>query len=181
MLDEKLTSIAYPLGDVLALAMMLRLLTAPGRRPVAVTILSAGVTGLLVTDVLYGLRQLAGTWEVGGPTDAGWVFFYTAIGVSALHPSMARLPRRQTPVRPYPGQAAADLPHVARALIAPAILLLEDLRGGVSDAPVIAAASALIVILVMVRVERPADHAEPRGRPGTGVAAGRCTAGRRVE
>ena len=38
------------------------------------------------------------------------------------------------------------------ALIAPALLLVEDLRGGVSDAPVIAASCALIVILVMARV-----------------------------
>src|SRR5215212_2316793 len=43
-LAEKLTSVAYPLGDVLALAMLLRLLTAPGRKPVSVTVLGAGVT-----------------------------------------------------------------------------------------------------------------------------------------
>jgi diguanylate cyclase (GGDEF)-like protein/PAS domain S-box-containing protein len=152
-LDEKLTSIAYPLGDVLALAMMLRLLTAPGRKPVAVTILSAGVSGLLVTDVLYGLRQLAGTWEVGGPTDAGWVFFYTAIGVSALHPSMTRLTASADagPARSGPGGRRIFVMSLA-ALIAPAVLLVEDLRGGVSDAPVIAASCALIVILVMARV-----------------------------
>ncbi|HEY7273113.1 MAG TPA: EAL domain-containing protein [Actinoplanes sp.] len=152
-LGEKLTSVAYPLGDVLALAMMLRLLTVPGRKPVAVTILSAGVTGLLVTDVLYGLRQLAGTWEVGGPTDSGWVFFYAAIGVSALHPSMARLTASADagPARSGPGGRRIFLMSLA-ALIAPAVLLLEYLRGDVSDAPVIAASCALIVILVMVRV-----------------------------
>ena len=153
MLDEKLTSIAYPLGDVLALAMMLRLLTAPGRKPIAVTILSAGVTGLLVTDVLYGLRQLAGTWEVGGPTDAGWVFFYAAIGVSALHPSMAQLTASADagPARSGPGGRRIFFMSLA-ALIAPAVLLQEDVGGGVQDAPVIAASCSLIVILVMVRV-----------------------------
>ena len=88
---EKLTSIAYPLGDVLALAMLLRLLTAAARKPVALMTMATGVTGLLITDVLYSLRQLDGSWQVGGPTDSGWIFFYTAVGLAALHPSMRRL------------------------------------------------------------------------------------------
>ena len=152
-LAEKLTSVAYPLGDVLALAMLLRLFTAPGRKPMSITILGAGVTGLLVTDVLYGLRQLAGTWEVGGPTDAGWVFFYAAIGISALHPSMTRLTpvMELSPVVAEAGGKRIVLMSVA-SLIAPAVLLLQDLRGEVNDAPVIAAACAVMFLLVMARV-----------------------------
>src|SRR3954467_9739258 len=75
---EKLTSIAYPLGDVLALAMLLRLLTSSARKPVALMTLATGVTGLLITDVIYGLRQLDGTWQVGGPRGLGWIVLYTA-------------------------------------------------------------------------------------------------------
>jgi diguanylate cyclase (GGDEF)-like protein/PAS domain S-box-containing protein len=154
-LAEKLTSIAYPLGDVLALAMLLRLITAQGRKPVSLTILGAGVTGLLVTDVVYGLRQLAGTWTVGGPTDAGWVFFYAAIGISALHPSMTGL----TPAVEVSPAVAATEAGVKRilfmsiaSLIGPAVLLLQDVRGEVNDAPVIAAACAVMFLLVMARV-----------------------------
>ncbi|HJT95961.1 MAG TPA: diguanylate cyclase, partial [Mycobacterium sp.] len=152
-LPEKLTSVAYPLGDVLALAMLLRLFTAPGRKSVSIAILGAGVTGLLVTDVLYGLRQLAGTWEVGGPTDAGWVFFYTAIGISALHPSMTRLTpdTEQSPTVAEAGVRRILFMSVA-SLIGPAVLVLEDLGGGVHDAMVIAAACALMFLLVMARV-----------------------------
>ena len=152
-LAEKLTSVAYPLGDVLALAMLLNLFTAPGRKPVSITILGAGVTGLLVTDVLYGLRQLAGTWEVGGPTDAGWVFFYTAIGISALHPSMTRLTpaTEQYQIVAEAGGKRIFFMSVA-SLIGPAVLVLEDLGGGVHDAMIIAAACALMFLLVMGRV-----------------------------
>jgi diguanylate cyclase (GGDEF)-like protein/PAS domain S-box-containing protein len=152
-LPEKLTSASYPLGDVLALAMLLRLFTVSGRKPTSITILAAGVTGLLVTDVLYGLRQLAGTWEVGGPTDAGWVFFYAAIGFSALHPSMTRLTpvMELSPVVTEAGGKRIVLMSVT-SLIGPTVLLLQDVRGEVHDAPVIAAACALMFLLVMARV-----------------------------
>jgi diguanylate cyclase (GGDEF)-like protein/PAS domain S-box-containing protein len=152
-LAERLISSAYPLGDVLALAMLLRLFTAAGRKPPALTVLGAGVAGLLITDVLYGLRQLAGTWAVGGPTDAGWVFFYAAIGISALHPSMTRLTvtfELSTSLADS-GRKRIFFMSMA-ALIAPAVLFVEYLRGDIHDAPVIAGACALMFLLVIARV-----------------------------
>jgi diguanylate cyclase (GGDEF)-like protein/PAS domain S-box-containing protein len=150
-LAEKLTSVGYPLGDVLALVMLSLLLTSPGRKPVALTVLALGVTSLLVTDVLYGLRQLAGTWHVGGPTDAGWVLFYAATALAALHPSMRRLTNRPAEERQIKGGRRIAAMSLA-ALIAPAVLLVEDLGGGVHDAPMIATASAVMFLLVMLRV-----------------------------
>lgn len=146
---QKLILVAYPLGDVLVLAMLLRLLTASGRKPFAVTVLGVGVTGLLVTDVVYGLRQQAGTWEVGGPTDSGWVLFYTAVGMSALHLSMRRL-TATADLSPPPADVGRRriLFMTVAALIAPAVFL----RGEVGDAPIIAAACALMFLLVMARV-----------------------------
>ncbi|WP_127502489.1 putative bifunctional diguanylate cyclase/phosphodiesterase [Actinoplanes solisilvae] len=148
---EKAVSVGYPLGDVLALAMLARLLTGGGRKPVALTVLAGGVFSLLVTDVLYGLRQLAGTWQVGGPTDAGWVLFYTAIAISALHPSMRQLTSGERAPAAVAGSRRIALMSVA-ALIAPAVLLIQYLRDGVTDAPVIALASAAMFLLVMARV-----------------------------
>jgi diguanylate cyclase (GGDEF)-like protein/PAS domain S-box-containing protein len=150
-LPEKLTSVGYPLGDVLALAMLLRLLTSGGRKPLALSILAGGVTSLLITDVLYGLCQLAGSWHVGGPTDSGWVLFYTATALSALHPSMRRLTSAPGEERqPKAGRRIASMSLAA--LIAPAVLLIEDLEGEVRDAPMIATASAAMFLLVMARV-----------------------------
>ncbi|GAA2554274.1 hypothetical protein GCM10010435_25900 [Winogradskya consettensis] len=149
---EKLTSIAYPLGDVLALAMVARLLTAGGRRPAPVRILAAGVACLLLTDVVYGLRQLDGSWVVGGPVDLGWVAFYAAIALAALHPSMAQLTEPdETAVYETPGGRRIVAMSVA-VLIAPVALLIEFARGAVTDAPMIAVASATMFLLVMARV-----------------------------
>jgi diguanylate cyclase (GGDEF)-like protein/PAS domain S-box-containing protein len=149
---EKLTSASYPLGDVLALAMLLRLLTAGARKPIALTTLAAGVTALLATDVVYGLRQLDGTWQVGGPTDSGWIFFYTALALAALHPSMRRL----TSGGDVATQTVAGGRRIASmalaSLIAPVILVIEDVTGGVEDAIMIATASGSMFLLVMARV-----------------------------
>ncbi|MCO8275003.1 EAL domain-containing protein [Actinoplanes sp. TRM 88003] len=148
---EKAVSSGYPLGDVLALAMLARLLTAGGRKPVALHVLVAGVGSLLITDVLYGLRQLDGTWQVGGPVDAGWVLFYTATALSALHPSMRQLTTSEQIAQSLTGGRRLALMSVA-ALIAPAVLLIEDLNQGVTDAPMIASASGIMFLLVMARV-----------------------------
>ncbi|WP_249998074.1 bifunctional diguanylate cyclase/phosphodiesterase [Actinoplanes sp. M2I2] len=148
---EKLVSVGYPLGDVLALAMLARLLTAGGRKPVALTVLVAGVASLLLTDVVYGLRQLAGTWQVGGPVDAGWVLFYTAIALSALHPSMRQLTISDRVPPGIVGGRRLALMSLA-ALIAPAVLLVEHLAGEITDAMMIATASGVMFLLVMARV-----------------------------
>ncbi len=151
-LFDQLVSVSYPLGDVLALAMLARLLTARGRRPYALTVLAIGVTSLLITDVLYGLRQLDGWWHVGGPIDAGWVLFYAATALSASHPSMRQLTVKQLgTIRASTGGRRIAAMSVA-ALIAPTLLLIEDMGGGVQDAPMIAIASALMFAAVMIRV-----------------------------
>src|SRR6266516_1838530 len=62
---ERATSIAYPLGDVLILAILARLLAGAGRRTRAVELLGVGTAGLLVADVLYGLIQINGSWHTG--------------------------------------------------------------------------------------------------------------------
>ncbi|SEO81629.1 aminotransferase class I/II-fold pyridoxal phosphate-dependent enzyme [Actinacidiphila rubida] len=148
---QKAISIAYPLGDILILAMLARLLTPGTLRSPAVRLLTLGTLGLLVSDVLYGLLQLAGTWRVGTPMDLGWVVFFTAWGLSALHPSMVELTER-APARP-PGMRRPLLAVLVLAsLLAPGVLLYEALRGQVVDALEIAVFSAVLFLLVMGRL-----------------------------
>ncbi|WP_433717251.1 putative bifunctional diguanylate cyclase/phosphodiesterase [Actinoplanes sp. CA-051413] len=152
-LVEKAVSVAYPLGDVLALAMMLRLLATAGRKPPAVNWLAASIVGVLVSDVVYGLGRLDSDWIVGGPIDLGWIVFYAAAGYAALHPSMIWLTddRTQACTRVETGGRRLLLLSLA-TLIAPSVLLAQYVNGAVVDAPVIAAGSALMFLLVMGRV-----------------------------
>ena len=149
---QKVISVGYPLGDVLALAMLLRLLATPGRKPASITFLSLGIVGVLASDVIYGLARLNSDWAVGGPIDSGWVIFYAALGLAAIVPSMRQL---SVPARPdQPGAAAGRRLFVMTlaSLIAPAMLYLQYLQGGVRDAPIIAIAAALMFLLVLARV-----------------------------
>ena len=88
---QRVISVAYPLGDVLVLAMLARLVGDGGLRIRSMQFLVLGAAGLMIADVLYGLIQLNGVWTVGGPVDSGWVIFYVAWGCAALHPSMVEL------------------------------------------------------------------------------------------
>ncbi|WP_432986021.1 putative bifunctional diguanylate cyclase/phosphodiesterase [Dactylosporangium sp. CA-233914] len=150
-LPQKLASIAYPLGDVLTLAVFARLLTGGVRRNGSINLLGLGTAGLLAADVVYGLIQLNGSWHVGGPTDLGWVVCYSAWAAAALHPSMVQMTE---PTR----AATADLGGRrialmgAASLIAPGVLLVEAGLGTVRDAAVIAACSGVMFALVLTRL-----------------------------
>ncbi|MFF8839367.1 aminotransferase class I/II-fold pyridoxal phosphate-dependent enzyme [Streptomyces sp. NPDC015130] len=149
---EKAISIAYPLGDVLMLAMLARLLFPGGLRSRSVQLLTLGTCGILASDVIYGTLQLKGTWQVGTPLDLGWVVFFTAWGLAALHPSMTGLTERAP--EPAPRVAERRLALLAGAsLVAPALLLFQSLRHDRDqDIAVIAIFSALMFLLVLARL-----------------------------
>src|ERR1700677_1134955 len=147
---QKCVSIAYPLGDVLVLAMMSRLLASGSARARSLQLLALGSVGMLVSDVSYGLLQLHGTFHTGTIVDLGWAIFYSAWGAAALHPSMAELTRpvsrRSDEVSPL---RLAVL--MLASLIAPAVLFIESQIHGDTDdyASVIAVFSAILYLLVL--------------------------------
>ncbi|MGW0121221.1 aminotransferase class I/II-fold pyridoxal phosphate-dependent enzyme [Streptomyces sp. NPDC003327] len=170
---EKAISIAYPLGDVLILAMLARLLVPGGLRSRSVQLLTLGTCGLLASDVIYGILQIRGTWQVGTAWDLGWVVFFTAWGLAALHPSMTGLTERAP--EPTPRIAERRLALLAGAsLVAPGLLLFQSLRDDrPQDIAVIALFSALMFLLVLARLWGiMSDHGKSEARErGLRVAA----------
>jgi diguanylate cyclase (GGDEF)-like protein/PAS domain S-box-containing protein len=150
---EKVVSIAYPLGDVLVLAMIIRMLSGSGRRTGAVSTIGIGVVGLLVADIFYGQSQLNSDWNIGSAVDLGWAVFYAAMGYAALQPSMRMISEPTGHIPTGMGRHRLFWLTTA-ALIAPAVLVVEYVhdRNGVVDAPVIAAAAAVMFLLVLGRV-----------------------------
>ncbi|MBQ1093931.1 aminotransferase class I/II-fold pyridoxal phosphate-dependent enzyme [Streptomyces sp. B93] len=153
--QQRAISIAYPLGDVLVLALLARLLT-PSPQPGpnrSVQLLVVGTATLLGFDIAYGILQLNSMWQAGTLLDSGWIVFYTAWGLAALHPSMVRLtvtaPRRQSLL---PGPRRLVVLAVATC-VAPGILFHEGLTGSAAqDAAVIAAFSGALFLLVILRL-----------------------------
>jgi diguanylate cyclase len=143
-------SIAYPIGDVLLLVVILRLLTGGGVRGAAPVLLVLGALGLMASDIAYALVRLYGTWHVGSPADLGWITFYVCWGAAALHPSMAVL----TDPHEREGRLTAGrvIPLSVTALVAPVLLLVESLQHNVKDAAVISVFSALMFALVIARL-----------------------------
>lgn len=152
--EQRAISIAYPLGDILVLALLVRLLTlgsVPSRNR-ATHLLVLGTLTLLCFDIAYGVLQLNGTWQAGTLLDSGWVFFYTAWGLAALHPSMVELTTREDRQESLLPPTRRLLLLSGAALTAPGILLYEGLRGRPEDASVIAVFSGVLIVLVILRL-----------------------------
>ena len=148
---QHLIAVAYPLGDVLVLAMLVRLIGGGGLRLPSMKLLVVGAIGLLISDTLYGLIQLNGDWHENGPVDTGWVLFYLAWGCAALNPSMVGLgdilPRG---TQRMGGWRVGSLALVT--LIAPAILFVESSSHSFREGGTIALFSAVLFLLVIARL-----------------------------
>jgi diguanylate cyclase (GGDEF)-like protein/PAS domain S-box-containing protein len=147
---QKSVAIGYPLGDVLVLAMLARLLVSGTARTWSIQLLSLGSVGELVSDVSFGLLQLHGSFHSGTIVDLGWAVFYGAWGAAALHPSMSEL------TRPVSRQQAEVSPVrlivlMLASLIAPAVLFLQADAGSDHD-KIIAVFSAVLYLLVLSRL-----------------------------
>ncbi|MFF8939366.1 aminotransferase class I/II-fold pyridoxal phosphate-dependent enzyme [Streptomyces paradoxus] len=184
--QQRAISIAYPLGDIVVLALLVRLLTPS---PVdgsnrAVRLLVVGTVALLVTDIAYGILRLNDVWQTGSLLDLGWVVFSTAWGLAALQPSMVELtasvPQRES-LLPPPRRLVM---LAVATLIAPGILLWEALSGRTRDAAVIAAFSGVLFLLVILRLAGMVvahRHAVTRELALRGAAASLVSAFRQEE
>jgi signal transduction histidine kinase len=147
---QRLVSVAYPLGDVLLLAVAVRLWRTGGTRLVASRLLALGLAALLTADAVYGLSLLNGDWQAGGPLDAVWMLYYLAVGLAALHPSMVSL---SEPTPPSTRLTRTRLALLAGAsLMAPGVLVIQALRGEPIDAGVIAGGSVVLFLLTLARM-----------------------------
>jgi diguanylate cyclase (GGDEF)-like protein len=79
-----LVSLAYPLGDLVVVALVFRLLsmTTDGRLPMAV--LSLGLIAMGVADSGFTYLSTAGTYHTGSVIDVGWVAAFLICAVAAV-------------------------------------------------------------------------------------------------
>jgi hypothetical protein len=147
----RIVSVAYPMGDVLLLAAAVRLALDAGRRSASFYLLSSAIVLLLITDFVYGLMIMNGSYDHQLWLDVGWIGFYLLWGAAALHPTMPQL------AEPEQGRARILTRFrlvflTGAALIAPVIALVHDVRQRDVDYAVVEAASIALFVLVVVRM-----------------------------
>jgi diguanylate cyclase (GGDEF)-like protein/PAS domain S-box-containing protein len=151
-LGGRLVGVAYPLMDMLMLAILARFLLDRGPRPLAYSTFVAYVVLTLVCDSLMVLARVDGSWRTDSPLVDGYVLAGVLLGVSALHPSMRRL----TDPAP-PGVARVSRVRIGgllalATLVIPLLVTTQRLIGQRIDVVAIVAASLVLAVLAMLRM-----------------------------
>jgi len=121
---------------------------------------------------------LDGPYRPGSPLDAGFIAFPLLCGAAALHPSMAVVATAAPTGTMRPGWRLALLGGAA--ILAPAVQMVEWLRGRPIEVPVVAAGSIVMFLLIVARTPgaEPRDHRAGRApslaRPGPAGRRGRA-------
>jgi PAS domain S-box-containing protein len=144
-------SAAYPLLDLIAIGLVIRIGLLPGRRPASYWLLGVSLLPMLVADGSYVIPSFRDGYHLGSWLDGGWLGAYVLVGIAALHPSMTRL-----------ADSEPGAPRVSpvRGLIAGGIGLVllraADRYEGVvrhrTDSGVALAAGLVLVVLVLLRL-----------------------------
>ncbi|MGZ8692879.1 MAG: hybrid sensor histidine kinase/response regulator [Gaiellaceae bacterium] len=144
------TSLAYPVLDIVVLAVALRLVVGGVSKTPAFLLLASSISVLLASDALYAWMQLHGSYAPGSVVEGTWKLSYLCLGAAALHPSMRTLTKPVERGSRMLGWRRLVL--LSGAAIFPVVLLVnpwtkqtEGLEGGVVDA-----AAAILMVLVIL-------------------------------
>jgi signal transduction histidine kinase/DNA-binding response OmpR family regulator len=145
-----LTSIAYPVFDVFVLAAIVRLLFLSERLNPALAALSASMFLFLLLDLVYNYTYVIG---ITFDTELPWLaaLFLTAIAPSLPGASSIQTVETSDADELTPRRAALV---ALAAMIAPALILVDEIWGGGHAAAWIVSLGAVIVALVLWRAYR---------------------------
>lgn len=149
---NKLVAGAYPMGNVLLLAILAAVAVRLKDRPGPMILLSLGFAGNLAADLISSYQRLEGTYQPGGWIDFGWLLCFAGLSIAPSWPdSAASFSESLDTDR---GQVTAGrLVVLLSALFSvPAVLIVQQLDGtGAAD--LVATIGAMVVFaLVLARV-----------------------------
>jgi diguanylate cyclase (GGDEF)-like protein len=148
-----LTNIAYPIGDLTLLAMLLVTSATVGwRGSRGLLLLAAGMAIFAIADTLYLVQNAQDTYRPGGVLDSGWLLALLAIAAGAAYSAARPDPRRVQP-NPAVSRERAIVP-VAAGLAALLILSLQPLASFNAAGQICAAATLALVLTRMAFSQR---------------------------
>jgi diguanylate cyclase (GGDEF)-like protein/PAS domain S-box-containing protein len=147
----KLVSLAYPVMDLLLVALLLRVVFTVARRTPALSYLGLAFGCQLVVDTGYALTLLDGTFYLGHPLSVIYLSSVFFFGAAALDPTMSGI-----------GENAERFSSATKrwrvlvlgqaALLPTAMLIFELTRGETDDALIFGVISGMLFVLVLTRV-----------------------------
>ncbi len=150
----QIVTVAYPIGDIVVLAMILRLLIGSGGRGVTYRVLAVAVATFLAGDMAWAIvTQLGLAPGVHSSALLSMIFLvgYSLFGVAALHPSVRSVADRVSAPRSRLSPSMLVILATV-SLIAPALLIVEVVRHNVQDGIAIAVGSMSLFLLVITRM-----------------------------
>lgn len=148
-------ALAYPALDMVLLTLGLRVALRAAQCPRYLQLLVAGMAIYFVSDVIYSLMALNGSYVEGNPIDADWIVGILLIGVAALHPSTRRAITTAERAEPRISATRFVLLAVA-ALVAPVLLLTRPAPG--SDQVGLIIEWVILLALVLLRLRSTVDQ-----------------------
>ena len=147
-------SVAYPVGDVVLVAMTVRLQLGLGSRTPSLWLMISSLLAFLGGDTAWAvINQVEWNPPALAQNLLKVVFLaaYVLFGVAALHPSARRNPGRDRRPATRPSNLQLSL-LTAASLIAPALLIFQVLRHRVTDGLAIALGCVALILLVLTRM-----------------------------
>ncbi|MGH2730222.1 MAG: sensor histidine kinase [Actinomycetota bacterium] len=148
---EETISVAYPLMDLMLLAVAARLISSAGGRSASYRLVAWSIFLLLGADTVYGYLSLYGTFPERHINDVLWLGSYVLWGAAALHPSVRELASRGSEERVDLRRRWVAVLALA-SLLAPATLAIQQARGEPLDVPVIVGGSAILFLVALARM-----------------------------
>ena len=152
---EQAVSGAYPLGDLLCLAVLIRLFAGPplARRSAqpAMSYLGLGLFVMLAGDIWFVITQLHDTYSPSRISDSLYLVPYIGFAAAALSPSVGRIGQELPKTDPSLGLRRLTLLAIA-ALVTPSILVIEYLLHDDLAVPLIVCGTAISFLLVIARM-----------------------------
>ncbi len=149
---ERVVSIAYPMADVLLLAVVARLVFAPDGGVFAGYALMLALSVLLVSDAVCANAALAGNYSTEDLMNVGWLTSYLLFGVAALHPSMTEL-TQITRGGSTAFSRARVTALILTALALPAVSLIRGDTGEYVSTVIVMLGTIVLFLLVLLRME----------------------------
>ena len=149
-------SVAYPVGDIVLVAMTVRLVLGGSGRNGSFRLICAALVSFLGADVAWSVVTRM-DWEAGPVQhkllSLGFLAGYLLFGAAAGHPGVRSL-AQVTPPRPARPSRSMLALLTLTSLIGPALLLMQALQHRITDGVAIAVGCAALFLLVVARMSQ---------------------------